>query len=395
VNILFLDQFSDPGGAQLALLDLMGEVLRRRWKPRIMAPGFGPLLKRASFAGIPVQPLSLRSLSSGHKSVTDLFHYMQDLPVVKQEIARAIDDHHIDLIYANGPRILPATVGLELPVIFHAHSYVNGFFPRRLAMHAVHAANATVIAASRFAGSQFQPVSRNPVHVVYNGAPDLKSSMASAKPEKLRIGLVGRLAPEKGQMDFVRAAAVIGGDSTSFTIYGQTFFSTNDYELRVRELAARSPVRFEPWQDDPAGVYREIDILAVPSSRFEASTRVIMEAFSAGVTVVAYPSGGIPEIVEHGRTGLLTESNAYQSLASAIQRLRNNPGLRAQLAVAGRGEWERRFTKQRFQTAICDIIAGVMQRHRSATSSLDPAAQSATTAEYLRDKTPPAAPVRR
>jgi glycosyltransferase involved in cell wall biosynthesis len=386
VNILFVDQFSEPGGAQLALLDLMGEVLRRQWKPRIMAPGFGALLKRASFAGIPVRNLPLRPLTNGRKGVADLCRYLADLPRVRQEIERVISEHHIDLLYVNGPRLLPAAAGFDLPVIFHAHSYVNGFASRRLAMHAVRTAGATVIAASRFAAAEFETVSAKPVHVIYNGAPDLGGNRFPSPDGKVRIGIVGRIAPEKGHADFVRAAKLLGGDKARFTIYGDSFFSVPDYESKLRALAADSPVSFEPWRDDIGDVFRELDIVAVPSHANEVSTRVVMEAFSTGVAVVAYPSGGIPELINHGRTGLLIQHPDSQGLAAALRTLCDRPEMRSELAQAARAEWEKRFTRRQFQTAVCDVIEQVAGGIRKATYS-DRDAQSMRAAECRPDRT--------
>jgi glycosyltransferase involved in cell wall biosynthesis len=386
VNILFIDQFSEPGGAQLALLDLMGEVLRRQWKPRIMAPGFGALLKRASFAGIPVGNLPLRPLTNGRKGVADVCRYLADLSQVRQEIARVISVHQIDLLYVNGPRLLPAATGLDLPVIFHAHSYVNGFVPRKLAMYAVGASGATVIAASRFAAAEFERVAARPPHVVYNGAPDLSGIRVPAPDSRVRIGIVGRIAPEKGHADFVRAAQLVGGDNARFTIFGDSFFSAPAYERKLRALAATSPVTFEPWREDVREVFREIDVLAVPSRANEVSTRVIMEAFSAGVSVVAYPSGGIPEVIDHRRTGLLVEQADSQGLAAALRTLRDRPQAREAIARAARTEWEKRFTRGQFQTSVCNIIEHVASRLNSTTHS-GRAAQATRAAEYHRDRT--------
>src|SRR6185312_14055860 len=96
VNILFVDQFSDPGGAQLALLDILDEALRRGWNCRMMAPGFGKLLQRASAKGVHVDHLSLRPLTNGSKGAIDAVRYLADLPQLKAEISRSIATHRAD-----------------------------------------------------------------------------------------------------------------------------------------------------------------------------------------------------------------------------------------------------------------------------------------------------------
>jgi glycosyltransferase involved in cell wall biosynthesis len=128
-----------------------------------------------------------------------------------------------------------------------------------------------------------------------------------------------------------------------------------------------------------------LNILAVPSAAIEASSRVIMEAFSAGTCVVAYPSGGIPEIVRDGDTGLLTDAPAYDSLARSIRKLADNPGLRARLVESGRREWEQRFRVQRFQREVCDTL----QRMVSAPGNAATLPRSAGPGqEFAHDGTP-------
>jgi GT2 family glycosyltransferase len=74
-----------------------------------------------------------------------------------------------------------------------------------------------------------------------------------------------------------------------------------------------------------------IDVLVVPSVWPENSPLVIREAFLAGIPVIASRTGGIPEIVEHGRNGLLFEPGNVKELRDAIQRVVREPGLLRQL----------------------------------------------------------------
>jgi len=110
------------------------------------------------------------------------------------------------------------------------------------------------------------------------------------------------------------------------------------------------------WTDDVSRALHNLEILAVPSGPGEAATRVIMEAFSAGTPVVAYRAGGIPELIENGRTGILTETHDSESLARSIRTLMGDRASMERLSAAGRGEWQRRFTVERFRTNVCDLL---------------------------------------
>ena len=103
-----------------------------------------------------------------------------------------------------------------------------------------------------------------------------------------------------------------------------------------------------------------------------------MEALSAGTCMVAYPSGGIPELIRGGHSGLLTDAALPEALARAIQSLVRKPELRVALAENGRTDWETRFTLEKVSTrglrsASCGGGFRSARRHR--IRSTPPAAE--------------------
>ena len=77
------------------------------------------------------------------------------------------------------------------------------------------------------------------------------------------------------------------------------------------------------------GVLADLDLLVVPSISAEATTRVILEAFSAGVPVVAYSIGGIPEIIRESRNGFLVPECEPRALARKIQEVTDSISVRS------------------------------------------------------------------
>ena len=361
MKILFLDQFSEPGGAQLCLQDVMAECVARGWQPALMAPGQGALMAWSRSLDIATHPLPLAQYSNGRKSFRDRVRYGVDVPRMKMAVRRVVECEKPDLIYANGPRVLPAVTGLDLPVIFHAHSCVHGWAEGRIMSWSLHAARATVIAASRHVAARHESAC-----VIYNGVADLWCGAPRFDRRTPRVGFIGRIAPQKGLIDLVRAARQLSesGADFEFLIYGKSLFGDSRYEREVRRLANGSNVTFCGWTDDVAAALRNLEILAVPSGPDEAATRVIMEAFSAGTPVVAYRAGGIPELVKHGRTGLLTDTPDSGALAQSIRILLEDRGLMHQLCAAAREEWRQRFRVERFQRSVCDLLE---QRVQSAS----------------------------
>src|SRR5512142_998657 len=90
LRVLFLDQFSDLGGAQLCLRDVLLEVKRLGWQADVMAPGAGPLLSFAQDLGMNVQRLPLAGYANGHKSASDVFRYGIDMVQSAHMLRRAL-----------------------------------------------------------------------------------------------------------------------------------------------------------------------------------------------------------------------------------------------------------------------------------------------------------------
>jgi len=97
-----------------------------------------------------------------------------------------------------------------------------------------------------------------------------------------------------------------------------------------------------------------LDLLLVPSTGPEATTRVIPEAYAAGVPVIAFPSGGIPEVAA-GRPGMLADS-VEQMAALAIELLTGPKESLARMSEAAREQWRARFTLERYRQEVLATI---------------------------------------
>ncbi len=364
MNILILDQFSDPGGAQLCLRDLAPEIARRGWSARLLAPGHGAICESLETYGIRSERLpGIRSYSNGRKTIRDVASYALDIPRAILGIRRLCRGNRPDLVYVNGPRVLPLSMFFGCPIVFHSHSLLTKGYARAIVASCLRFRRVQIIAASGFVARAITGlIAEDHMRVVYSGVPDVGFVAKPVRRGAVRIGIIGRIAPEKGHLDLMQAVKLLAaqGLTIEVVIYGIPMFSAADYEARVRAEAAGISVRFAGWVQDVSAALHEIDLLAVPSSSVEAAARVIMEALSAGTPVVAYPSGGIPELICDGRTGLLTEQPTPESLARSIGKLLADPELAARLAEAGRREWEARFRVERYRREVCDFFESVV-----------------------------------
>lgn len=365
MNILFVDQFSDLGGAQQCLLDLVPAIQASGSHVTCAVPGEGKLIRKLRDLGVTVHSLRLARLASGRKTPLDFLRFGMDVPRLALDISRLADEAHADLIYVNGPRMLPAAAWVarrsRRPLVFHCHSHLTQESARRLAGFSLQLASARVIACCRYVARPLWPfIDPGRMHVIYNGSAETATARP-ARGSQRRIGMIGRISPEKGQMEFVQAVRLLTGKHTdcNFVICGAPLFSDRAAELyfeRVRESARGLPVEFSGWQDDVSSTLAQLDMLVVPSLREPGAPRVVLEAFAARVPVVAFVSGGIPEFVINNSTGFLVEPPKAEVLAAKLEALLHAPGELRTVADRAYETWKEKFTLERYRRDVLAVI---------------------------------------
>ncbi|HYL39334.1 MAG TPA: glycosyltransferase family 4 protein [Bryobacteraceae bacterium] len=380
MNILFLDQFSDLGGAQRVLLDTVDAALERGWNAWTALPAGGPLIEQLGSRNVPLIEIPSGPYRSRTKGVADWLRFGSDLRKQNRILEDLASGVAFDLIYVNGPRLLPAAATLaarrRLRVLFHAHSHIPQRVSLRLAGRSIRRAAAAVAACSHSVLASFlRYADPAKLCVIPNGVPEIEFRRRESRHKRdWRIGLIGRIGPEKGQAEFVRAAALLHArfPSATFVICGAPLFAEPAYYETVRRLAQGLPVEFLGWREDVAPVLAGLDLLAAPSG-YEGMGRVIIEAFSAGVPVVAFPSGGIPEVVIDGKNGFLTPDRSPEALAARIAHvMTSDPGTLETIVANARRNWEQCYTLEIYQQRITDWMERQVSGERVARETTAP-----------------------
>jgi len=136
------------------------------------------------------------------------------------------------------------------------------------------------------------------------------------------IGVVGRLVADKGQDDFLRAAAIVleRRQDARFLIVG-TGSRASELERLARSLGIAHAVRFLGFREDVPAITAALDVSVLPSVDCDASSAVLKEALACGVPVVATSIGGAAEILRDGETGLIVPPRRPERLAAAFSSL--------------------------------------------------------------------------
>ncbi len=264
-----------------------------------------------------------------------------------------------------------------IPYLYHIHSSYVDYAANRWAP----ARAAAVIANSgemrrdfiEWLGPRMERIS-----VVYNGIdterfrPGLPSGLRTElglAQDAVLIGIASRLAPDKGQETFVRAAArvVAQEPDARFALIGDdSIYSDNsEYVPMLRRLAKESGLEnhlaFLGFRTDMVSIYSGLDVLVNAAWR-EAFGLVVVEAMACGKIVVGTQAGGIPEIVTHGRDGFLFPVRDERALADILVELVRKPELRRTVGAAARQTVLERFgirSQVKAIEALYEEIAGV------------------------------------
>ena len=187
------------------------------------------------------------------------------------------------------------------------------------------------------------------------------------------VGMIGRIAPQKCQMQFVSAARQVL--AAEFILCGDALFGDpagERYRDEVLRLASGS-VRWLGWRDDIYEVLSRLDLLVMPSAGEGGVPRVLLEAFAAGVPVLALDSGAVKEVVIEGRNGFLLASSDPAEMARRIQEvLAQRERLKA-VAEQAHCTWRERFTRERYVAGIRELLdASFGIKDRGAGSRTEP-----------------------
>ena len=158
------------------------------------------------------------------------------------------------------------------------------------------------------------------------------------------IGCVGYLLPEKGQHLLLHAMKeIISSFPDCKLILAGDGPMRSQLQALAKTLALENHVIFAGFVTDTESVYRALDVFAFPSLA-EPLGSSLLAAMAHSLSVVAIASGGVPEVIENGRNGILADAPDALQLASAICELLRNPEMSARLGAAARDWISKRFT---------------------------------------------------
>ena len=335
----------DRGGTERQMTELIGRIDPDRFE--VHAVCFrreGPWLQRVETAAASVSEFRLRSFRSP-STLTRALAFARWCRTQRIAAVHACD------LYAN-IFALPAAALARVPLRIGSRRGIvsptgeEGLLRlQALAYRCAHRIIANSAAAAAAVAQDGIPLDR--ISVIPNGI-DLRAfPRATHRHPRRIITTVANLRGGKGHDVLLQAAAEVlrAHPDALFQLVGDGPLR-GELEHAAEELGIAQAVRFLGHRDDIVSILRQSDLFAFPSL-MEAFPNALMEAMAVGLPVVATNVGGIPELVEDGRNGVLVPPGAAPAFAAAITDLLGNAARADRLAIAARSTVEDRYSFER------------------------------------------------
>jgi glycosyltransferase involved in cell wall biosynthesis len=349
------------------------------WSPRVVVAGAGAPADLHRRFGLPVDDLGIDVALRRDPTLSRRFSRAQLLARLAPMARAYLSGVRPALVHVNdGDSLLvwgPAARRLDIPVVWHVRqprgNRITDWRRVRLADFLVFVADGN---RPRVAHVRNLPPSRT----VYNGldladfdpSPEIREAQRlelGASGATRVIGFVGNLVDQKRPQWVARAARDLAGRGHDvLAVFVGQDYSGGRIADELRALGTSGPLRdrvvLTGRRDDVTALMQAMDVLVLPARR-EAFGRVLIEAMALGVPVVGTAAGGVPEIIEHGRNGLLCDPGDLGAFTAAVARVLDDPDLAAALAAEGRTTVARRFTADRAAREILDVYEQVVADH--------------------------------
>ena len=351
-KILYIHGIGSVGGAERDLLTMLRVLNRDEWEPHVACPADTPLSNLLAKEDLTLHPLEIRPWRKWYS----LFTRRQDLHRLRGLVARIAPA----LIHVNDIWWVPHTLGavrgirLRKPIVAHVRQEIEPQKVRRYGLDSVD----RVIAISKQVEQALIDggVGREAVQTIYSGVPlpnagkPIADKMAvyralGLSADAVLLGTVAHLFPRKGHDVMLRALPRIMAEvpTVQYLVIGT---GDDAYERALRTLAATlgiaDRVHFLGFQEDVQPLLLALSLYVHPA-RMEGFGIALVEALAAGKAVVATRVGGVPEVVDEGRTGLLVPPEQPEELSAAVLTLLRNDARRTAMGESGMHAARSRF----------------------------------------------------
>jgi glycosyltransferase involved in cell wall biosynthesis len=385
-RLLFISHSADFYGAERSLLDILKHIDKTKFEIYLVCPKQGYLVEQATIIGLKVFIINYERWLLPQPFAWRMLYHIPINIIASFRIAKIIRKIGVELTYTNSAVAISGALASKLcnvRHIWHLHETIgksrNQFYHilgRSFIFVLIDKLASKIITNSYKIKAILPQEIQYKASVVYNGFCVKRVDSGKTKNSESRmrtqsadqepiIAIVGNLSERKGQKEGILAMPMIlrKFSSAKLLIVGKDSSPDQAYlkllESLVKQYSLASHIEFVGYQQDVDHIYKKADLLLVPSSD-EPFGRIIVEAMLAGVPVIASAVGGIPEIIEPGKNGILLQSREPFAIAQAVIGLLGCDERRRELAAAALGMARQRFNMnsmiEKIENTICEVI---------------------------------------
>ena len=368
VRVLYVHGVAQIGGAERELLTWLEFLDRKQFHPYVVCPIDGPLSTELATLQIPYASFSLPAWRK-------LLHVFWR-PFAILRLIRVIRRWQIDVLHVNdywwAPLGIMAGRLTGRPCLVHVRQEIE---PRKISQYWLNRGS-LIVPVSESIGNVMRSagVSQENIQVLLSGIALKDKKISSPSPEtsailkKVKgnpvIGTVANLFPRKGLEYLVEA---IGHLKKTFPRILLVIVGTGDGEyerqlrMQVEHLGLTEQILFAGFQDHPEFFISQFDVFVLPSI-LEGLGIVLLEAMALRKPIVASKVGGIPEIVQHEKTGLLVKPADVEDLFNGLLTLCQNPDTCRQMGEEARRRVVASFSVERMMEQLYRLYDGVLAK---------------------------------
>ncbi|MFP4013368.1 MAG: glycosyltransferase family 4 protein [Chitinispirillaceae bacterium] len=365
--LLFLNHWAAHlGGAEFSLIDIL-DISARRAQVHLVTSENGELVRRAKEMGVSCHVIFCRKGLERIRRSNLLFKAFLNLPSLVSflifffRVRRLVLQIRPDCIHANVPKshillLLLKLMGYQNRSVFHIREiFQKESFAYKLYRQLFKPVDSTVIAISNAVRNALPENMKQNSVLIYNGIPmPPPSVLKSQKQSGINFVYLGRIVPWKGCHLLIEAFSKVNSKhkekQLSLTLAGGTFYWSESYRDELRRLISAHGLDTRCFLlPHVANVYSFLarhDVFCT-AALDEPFGRSVAEAQSCALPVIAFDSGGIPEIVENGISGVLVRRAEVEEYSRAMEKFILDPPLALRMGLAGQS-----MTKGMFNSSV-------------------------------------------
>ena len=375
VTLGYVETISEiVGGGPISLLTLVENLNRDRYTAVFMFYAPGKLPERLSFSGEEVHILTRRGMLSQLQIV------LRFAGLVRRRNIRLVHVNSLDIRAGIAAKLCGVPLVGHLRVVF-PFTWVDRLFVR-LSTRVISVSDAVrdiFCEGHRRLRPKFTTIPNAVSLKGLSRKTDIRSEMDLSPTTRL-VAAVSRIDPWKGLHTFIQATAGIRSRATNvkFLLLGSADPDDAEsiaYERKLRclvdTLSLSEDFHFLGFRSDALSIIEQIDVLVVSSLVLKTKTgqktegfgRVVIEGMALGTPVVATRVGGIPEIIEDGKSGILVPPESPNAMAKAVISLLGDESLRNRIIQGGRQRFLDRYQVDRHIDQIQSLYEQILNRY--------------------------------